>query len=95
MKLLVLLQLNYGFANFFISPQNPGRPMQQHDAGGNLVHVLPAVPTAADEGFLNINFTHPQRDHALGKLTFLFETDGERAHGLMLLKCQGGWELFL
>lgn len=59
---------------------NARRPMQQHDAGGNLVHVLPAVPAAADKRFLNVHLAHAQRGHALRKLVFLFETDGERAH---------------
>src|SRR5206468_3329969 len=36
------------------------RTMQQHDAGGGLVHVLAAVPTAAHEAFLEVSLAHAQ-----------------------------------
>lgn len=45
-----------------------GGPMKQHDAGGSLVDVLPAVAARADEGFLDVAVAHPERSHALGKL---------------------------
>jgi len=44
---------------------NASGPVYEHDAGGNLVHVLSTVTAGADEGFLNVRFTHAERSHAL------------------------------
>ena len=41
-----------------------GGPVQQHDAGGDLVHVLPAVAARAHEAFLNVALAHAERGHA-------------------------------
>ena len=38
-------------------------PMQQHDAGGTLVHLLSACAAGADERFLDIGFVHAQGIH--------------------------------
>ncbi len=34
--------------------------------------------------FLDVRLTHAQRGHALRKLIFFFQADGERAHGSMV-----------
>ena len=58
----------------------PSRTVQQHHAGGRLVHILAAVPARTDKGFLDVNLAHTQRAHALRELDFLFRANGEGAH---------------
>ena len=57
-----------------------GRTMEQHDAGGNFVDVLPAVAAGADERFLDVRLAHAERGHALREMVFFFEADRECAH---------------
>jgi len=54
--------------------------MHQHDAGRSFIYVLAAMPAGADEGFFNVFFPHSETGHALRELSFLFHTDGQRAH---------------
>jgi predicted Zn-dependent protease with MMP-like domain len=56
--------------------------MEQHHAGGNFVHVLPAVAAGADKGFFDLGFAHAERGHALRELFFFFEADGKCAHAV-------------
>lgn len=42
----------------------PGGTMEQHDAGGRFVDILPAMAAGADEGFLDVFRAHVQRLHA-------------------------------
>lgn len=63
-----------------------GRPMQEHDAGGNFVHVLSAVAAGADERLFDVRLAHAERGHARSELIFLFETDRKRAHEFFLLR---------
>ena len=56
---------------------HPGRPVEQHDAGGGLVDVLAAVPAGADKGLLDVRLAHTQRSHALGELGLFVGADGE------------------
>ena len=52
-------------------------PMKQHDARGCFIHVLPAMPARADEGFFQVSLLHPQGSHPLGQLGFLLQADGK------------------
>jgi 4-aminobutyrate aminotransferase/(S)-3-amino-2-methylpropionate transaminase len=56
-----------------------GRPMQQHHAGGDLVHVLSAMAAAAHERFLDVGFPDAERGHALGERGFFVGIDREHA----------------
>jgi hypothetical protein len=49
----------------------PAGPMEQHDAGSGLVHVLAAAPARANESLLKILFANAEGVHALGQLGFL------------------------
>ncbi len=58
--------------------------MHQLDAGGNFVHILPAMPAGADKTFLDVRLPHAERGHALRKLAGFFKADGamrSRFHG--------------
>lgn len=55
--------------------------VKQHYAGRSLVYVLPTMAAAADKGFFNVRFPHPQRIHALDELVFFFRADRVSAHG--------------
>ena len=46
----------------------PGGPMQQHDAGRTLVHLLSPGAAGADERLLNLALAHAQGSHPLLKL---------------------------
>jgi len=59
---------------------NARRTMDQHHARGRLIDILAAVTARTDKRLVNIRFAHPERDHALGELTFLFRADGKRTH---------------
>ena len=59
-----------------------GRPMHQHDARGNLVHILPTVAAGADKRFLDVRLAYGERGHARGELVFFFEADGKRTHAI-------------
>ena len=56
------------------------RTMNQHDARGNLVHILAAVTTGAHKTFFDVRLAHAKRRHALRELIFFFNTDGKYAH---------------
>ncbi len=45
---------------------NAGRPMHEHHARGDLVHVLPAVSPGAHEGLFDVTLANAERNHALG-----------------------------
>ena len=59
----------------------PGRAMEQHDAGGAFVDVLAAVSARAHKGFFNVCFLHAERGHALGEVVLFFQADGKGTHG--------------
>lgn len=48
-----------------------GGRVNQHHTRGHLVHVLPAMSARPNKALFEINFTNPQRTHALRKLIFL------------------------
>jgi hypothetical protein len=54
--------------------------MNELNARGYFIHVLTAMAAGTDEGFLNLRLAHAERRHALRKLGFFFEADGECAH---------------
>ena len=58
-----------------------GGTVKKHHARGCLVDVLAAVPARADKGLLEVGFTDVQHGHAPGELVFLFQADGQCAHG--------------
>lgn len=45
---------------------NARRPMHEHHARGDLVHVLPAVSAGAHKGLLDVALANAERNHALG-----------------------------
>ena len=53
----------------------PGRTMQQHDARGSLVDVLPAVSARTDERLFDVGFAHAEGEHALGQHGGFLGTD--------------------
>ncbi len=57
------------------------RPVDEHDAGGGFVDVLPAVSAGTDKGFLEVSFTDAQGRHALGKLVIVSGGYRDRTHG--------------
>jgi len=69
---------------------NARGPVHEHDAGGNFVHVLPAVTAGADEGFFNVGFAHAECGHALCKLIFFLQADRKRAHGFSVMNNLAG-----
>ena len=56
------------------------RLVAKHDAGGSLVHVLPAMTAGPDKGFLDFCLPHAQSGHAIGQLGLLLRADGKRRH---------------
>ena len=52
-------------AGFLTFHRHASRTVEQHDAGGNFVHVLSAMPAGADKGFLDVRLAHTERGHAL------------------------------
>ena len=75
-------------AGFLALHSHAGRTVGEHDAGGNFVHVLPAMPAGADERFLDIGFAHAQCRHALRELCGLFKADRKCAHGVKAGRCK-------
>src|SRR5438477_546702 len=55
------------------------RPVAEHDTGGHLVDVLPALPARADEVLLQLVLAHAERPHARGERVLLLGRDGEHA----------------
>src|SRR5882724_323009 len=58
---------------------HPGQPVAEHDTGGHLVDVLPALPARADEVLLQLLLAHAERPHARGERVLLLGRDGEHA----------------
>lgn len=58
----------------------PGRAMNDHDAGGSFVDVLATMSARANKSFLQVRFLHTQFQHALGELFGFIEADWELAH---------------
>lgn len=54
--------------------------MEEHDASGQFVDVLPAVPAGFDKGFLNVRFAHAQGGHPFGQLLLFWQIHRERTH---------------
>jgi hypothetical protein len=42
----------------------PCRPVKEHYAGGCLINILPAMPTRAHKGFLQVGFRDAKISHA-------------------------------
>jgi hypothetical protein len=57
-----------------------GWPVQEHDAGGTLVHLLSSSAAGADERFLNIALAHAQRAQSLVKFRQLVWRRRKRTH---------------
>src|SRR5207244_2571193 len=66
-----------------------GRPVAEHDTGGHLVDVLPALPARADEVLLQVLLAHAERPHARGEGVLLLGRDGEHARRLTIRSV--GW----
>jgi hypothetical protein len=62
----------------------PGWPVQEHDAGGTLVHLLSSSAAGADERFLNIALAHAQRTQSLVKFRQLVWRRRKRTHAASL-----------
>src|SRR5207247_1484692 len=60
------------------------RPVAEHDTGGHLVDVLPALPARADEVLLQLVLAHAERPHARGERVLLLGRDGEHADRLTI-----------
>ena len=81
-------------ARFLAFNLESGGAMNQHDARGRLVHVLPAVAARAHKGFLDVRLAHAEAGHAPRELGFLFHTDGKCTHGLLYLNHAAFGRLF-
>jgi len=66
-----------------------GWAVEQHDAGGRFINILPAVASGFDKDFLDIGLAHSQGGHALGKLLFFFRIHRKRIHGGSLIERAG------
>src|SRR5438445_11432 len=66
-----------------------GRPVAEHDTGGHLVDVLPALPARADEVLLQVLLAPAERPHARGEGVLLLGRDGEHARRLTIRSV--GW----
>src|SRR6266550_6713886 len=60
------------------------RPVAEHDTGGHLVDVLPALPARADEVLLQVLLAHAERPHARGERVLFLGRDGEHAGRLTI-----------
>src|SRR5437667_6018678 len=61
-----------------------GRPVAEHDTGGHLVDVLPALPARADEVLLPLVRADAERPHARGERVLLLGRAGEHAGRLTI-----------
>ena len=57
-----------------------GWAVEQHDARGRFIDILPAMPSRSHKGFFDIGLTHPQGGHPLGKLLCLIRVHRKRSH---------------
>src|SRR5437870_9277828 len=64
--------------------EHAGRPVAEHDTGGHLVDVLPALPARTDEVLLQVVLAHAERPHARGERVLLLGRDGEHADRLTI-----------
>lgn len=59
---------------------NAGRAMQQHDAGGSFVDVLPAMAAGSDERFLDVRLANAESGHSRRELIFVAGVTNGCAH---------------
>ena len=68
-------------AAFLALDPEAGGPVENHHAGGSLVHVLTAVTAGANEGLFKVGLAHADRSQTPREAIFLIRADGEAAHG--------------
>ena len=67
-------------ARFLAFHLHPGRPVEQHHAGGDFVDVLAAMAARADKAFFDVRLAYLERGHALRQLMLFLGADRKHAH---------------